>query len=170
MRRDLSRSIVDAVASTLVLMLLGTWAAAQSPKFSNVDLCNGMDRRSAESQIIGCTALIKSKVNTSKVLAIAYNNRGNAYTGMGQYKQAIQDYDESIKQDQNYIKPLNNRGLAYQKQGEYDRAIEDFDAAISIDPNYADAFANRAETYLKKDDYPRAIKDFNEAIRLKPTS
>ena len=168
MRCDASRSIVHGVASILMLMLLVTWAAAQSPKLSNVDLCNGEDRTSAEPQIIGCTALIKSDVKNPKVLAIAYNNRGNAYTSKGQYDLAIQDYDESIKLNPNYAKPFNNRGVAYQKKGEYDRAIEDFDAAINIDPNYANAFANRAEIYQKKGDYPRALKDFDEAIRLQP--
>ena len=77
------------------LMFIGlvTGAAAQSSKFSNVELCNGKDRTSAESQIIGCTALIKSQENSAQVLAIAYNNRGNAYAGKGQYDLAIQDYD-----------------------------------------------------------------------------
>src|ERR1022692_3642705 len=168
MKCDASRSIGYSVASTLMLMMLVTWAAAQSPKLSNVDLCNGKDRTSAEPQIIGCTALIKSDADNPKVLAIAYNNRGNAYTGKGQYELAIQDYDESIKLNPKYAKSLNNRGVAYQKKGDFDRALEDFDVAINLDPDYANAFANRAEIYQKKGDYPRALKDFDEAIRLQP--
>src|SRR5208282_5114912 len=159
MRCDASRSIVHGVASTLVLVILVTCAAAQSAKLSNVDLCNSNDRTSAEPQIIGCTALIKSAADSPKVLVIAYNNRGNAYTGKGQYELAIRDYDESIKLNPNYAKSFNNRGIAYQKKGEYGRAIEDFDAAIKIDSNYAEAFANRAETYQNQGDYPRALKD-----------
>jgi tetratricopeptide (TPR) repeat protein len=170
MRCDAPPSIIQSGAVILMLMLPATWAVAQSSRLSNADLCNGMDRRSAESQIIGCTALIKSGVNTSKVLAIAYNNRGNAFSGMGQYEQAIKDYDESIRVDPNYAKPFNNRGVARQKKGEYDRALEDFDAAIDIDPNYANAFANRGETYQKKGDFALALKDFDQAIRLDPTS
>ena len=169
MRCDASRSIVRGVASTLMLMMLVTSAAAQSQKLSNIDLCNGNDRTSAEPQINGCTALIQSDADNPKVLVIAYNNRGNAYTGKGQYDLAIQDYNESIKLNPNYAKSFNNRGVAYQKKGEYDRAIEDFDTAIKIDPDYADAFANRAETYQKKGDYPRALKDFDEALRQQPT-
>ena len=151
-------------------MILPEKAAAQRARLSNADLCNGGDRRSSESQIIGCTALIKSGVNTSKVLAIAYNNRGNAFSIMGQSEQAIKDYDKSIRVDPNYANPFNNRGVARQKKGEYDRAIEDFNAAIGIDPNYANAFANRGETYQKKGDFALALKDFDEAIRLDPTS
>jgi len=166
MRCDASRSIVRGVASMLMLMLFVRCAAAQGP--SDVDACNGgRESKSVEPKIIGCTALINSGLDP-QVKAIAYNNRGNAYTTKGEYELAIQDYDESIKLNPNYVKPFNNRGVAYQKKNEYDRAIRDFDAAIKIDPNYADAFANRAETYQKKGDYPSALKDFDVAIQLQP--
>ena len=89
-----ARSIVHGVASTLLLMLLVTGAAAQSTKLKNVDLCNGVDRTSTEPQIMGCTALIKSGQENSATLVIAYNNRGNAYTSKGEYELAIRDYDE----------------------------------------------------------------------------
>src|SRR3984885_2122000 len=166
MRANAARGIVYGVASILMLILLVTRIAAQST--NDVDLCNGKDRTSAEPQIAGCTALIKSNQQNPQILAIAYNNRGNAYTDKGEYELAIQDYDESIKLNPNYAKPFNNRGVAYQKKGDYDRAIKDFDAAINIDPKYGDAFANRAEIYQKKGDYPGALKDFDEAIRLQP--
>jgi formylglycine-generating enzyme required for sulfatase activity/Tfp pilus assembly protein PilF len=167
MRNNAAHSIVYVVTSILMLVLVVTPAAAQTT--NDVDLCNGKDRTSAEPQIAGCTALIKSNTKNSQVLAIAYNNRGNAYTSKGEYELAIQDYDESIKLNPNYAKPLNNRGVAYQKRGDYDLALKDFDAAIDIDPNYADAFANRAEIYQKKSDYPSALKDFDAAIKLQPT-
>jgi len=161
---------ISLVCFALIVMLAvpEKWAAAQSSRLSNADLCNGMDRRSPESQIIGCSALIKSGVNTPKVLAMAYNNRGNAFSDIGEYERAIQDYAESINLDSRDPKPLNNRGVAYQKRGEYDRAIEDFDAAIAIDPSYANAFANRGETYQKKGKLALALRDFDDAIRLRP--
>jgi tetratricopeptide (TPR) repeat protein len=166
MRCDASRSILYGVASALMLMLLVTRATAQSTQ--DVDLCNGGDRTAAEPQIVACTAIIKTSGINSQVAAIAYNNRGNAYTSGGKYDEAIQDYDQSIKLNPNYAKPFNNRGVAYQKSGDYDKAMRDFDAAINIDPKYADAFGNRAETYEKKGDYPSALKDFDEAIQLQP--
>src|ERR1700733_1455904 len=134
MRCNASRSMAYDAAGALLLMLFGTWAAAQSPALSNIDLCNGMDRASAERQIVGCTALITSGAQNPQLLAIARNNRGNAYTAEGKYDLAIQDYDESIKLDPKYAKPLNNRGVVYQRKGDYDRAAADFDAAIDIDP------------------------------------
>ena len=176
-RRITGRSVMRCVASTAMLMMLVTWAAAQgtkpqaapSTKLQNVDLCNGVDSTSAEAQIIGCTVLIESGLENSQTLVIAYNNRGTTYAIKGKYELAIQDFGESIKLNPNWAKTFNNRGVAYKKKGDDERAIKDFEAAININPDYASAFANRAQLYGKKGDYGRALKDFDEAIRLHPT-
>ena len=112
-----------SVVWLIIFMLSVTSAAGQSPKSSNVDLCNGQSRASSDSQIMGCTALIKSDASSPQVLAVAYNNRGNAFSTKGEYELAIRDYDELIKLAPNYDKPFNNRGVAYQKKGQYDLAI-----------------------------------------------
>src|SRR5215208_280830 len=92
MRFRASGPIVHRAAPVLVLLLLGSLAAAQTPKkgdyLSNVDLCNGSDRMSLSVRINGCTALIASSQGTT-ALAIAYNNRGNAYTANGDFDRAI---------------------------------------------------------------------------------
>ena len=90
-------------------------------------MCNGVDRTSFEARINGCTALIDARSSTTTALAIAYNNRGNAYAAKADYDRAIQDFDQSIKLNPTYTKPFNNRGVAYLKKGEYDLAIEAFD-------------------------------------------
>jgi tetratricopeptide (TPR) repeat protein len=141
------RCVARTGATVLILPLLGALAAAQSPKLKNVELCNGADRSAPDRQIIGCTALIDSGGATTQALAIAHNNRGNAYTGKANYHRAIRDYDQSIKLNPNHARAFNNRGVAYQKMSEYDRAIKDFDESIKLHPNNASAFANRAETF-----------------------
>jgi len=111
--------VVSGTASVLILLLLGGMAAAQRPaqnqKFKNIELCNG-NRKSPDIQIEGCTAVIESGKETPKILIIAYNNRGNAYTAKGEYERAVQDYDQSIKLNPNYARAFNNRGVAYQKK------------------------------------------------------
>src|SRR6266540_2185596 len=95
--RDVEGSVGRIVISALMLFLLGGVAAAQSPtRQKNIALCNGSDRTLPDPQINGCTALIETGTEAPPVLAIAYNNRGNAYTRKGEYDRAIQDYDESI--------------------------------------------------------------------------
>jgi tetratricopeptide (TPR) repeat protein len=133
--------------------------------FRNIELCNGT---SLEARISGCTSLIDARQGTTTTLAIAYNNRGNAYTAKSDYDRAIQDFDQSIKLNPAYIKPLNNRGVAYSRKGEYDLAIEAFNEAIALNPNYSEAFANRAGAHLKKNEYDRAARDYDSAIGLDP--
>ncbi len=136
--------------------------------FRDIELCNGVGRTSLEDRITGCTTLIGSRQGTTTTLAIAYNNRGNAYTAKSDYDRAIQDFDQSIKLNPTYIKPLNNRGVAYLRKGEYGLAIEAFDEAITLNPNYGEAFANRARAHLKKNEFDRAASDYDAAIGLDP--
>src|SRR5450631_4657922 len=167
-------AFINGVTAILILLLLGLPVMAQNPKsknnlIQNIALCNGSDRTSPEPQIMGCTALIDSGEHTA-ALAIAYNNRGDAYTAKGDYDRAVQDFDQSIKINPTNAPTFNNLGAAYLKKGEYDLAIKNLDEAIRLNPNYAKAFVNRAETYKKKNEYDRAARDYDEAIRLEPNS
>jgi len=154
--------LIYGAASSVMLILLATSAVAEDSIISNLELCNGKDRSSPEPQIRGCSELIKAAASGNiKVLATAYNNRGNAYSSRGQYDLAMDDYNKSINLDPNYARPLNNRGVAHKRKGELDLAMKDFEAAINLDPTYADPFINRAELTA-------ALKDFDEAIRLQP--
>jgi tetratricopeptide (TPR) repeat protein len=157
MKQRARYGVVRIGAAVLMLLMLGTLAAAQSLTHKNVELCNGVDRSSPDRQIMGCTALIDSGSATAKSRAIAYNNRGNAYIAKGDYDRAVLDYDESIKLNSDYARAFNNRGVAYQKKGEYDRAIKDFDEAIRLNPDNASAFVNRAKTYGSTGEYDRSV-------------
>src|SRR5262249_51497334 len=132
--------LIYGAASIVMLILFATSAVAEDSIIINVELCNGKDRSSPEfreSQIRGCSELIKAAAaGNVKVLATAYNNRGNAYASQGQYDLAIDDYSKSINLDPNYARPLNNRGVAHKRKGELDLAMKDFEAAINLDPTY----------------------------------
>jgi tetratricopeptide (TPR) repeat protein len=131
--------IIDAGARIILLLLLASPAAAQTQKkdnyVRNIESCNRLDPASLQARIDSCTALIDAGQSTTTALAIAYNNRGNAYTAKADYDRAIQDFDKSIKLNPTYAKPFNNRGVAYLKKGEYDLAIKALDEAIRLNPN-----------------------------------
>ena len=140
----------------------------QRANYKNIGLCNGSGPTSLATRITGCSALIDSGEGTTNALAIAYNNRGNAYAAQGDNDRAIEDFDRSIRLDGSNAKPFNNRGVAYLRKGEYDLAIADLDQAIGLNRSYGGAFANRAQARLKTAEYDRAAKDYDEAIRLQP--
>ena len=64
----------------------------------------------------------------------AFDDRGKAYSKLIEYDRAIQDYDQAIKIDPNYVYAFVNRGIMYAKKKQYDRAIQDYDQAIKLDP------------------------------------
>src|SRR5215510_2910059 len=162
-----------AVTTGVILLLLAVSAAGQDLKLQglekHVELCNRVAGVSADERIASCTAVIEAAAQTPRTLAIAFNNRGNAFYRKGAYETAIEDYDRSIKVNPRYAKAINNRGLAFQKNGDLTRALADFDQSIKLDPKSAPAFANRGEFFRRKGEYKRASSDYSAALRLLPT-
>jgi tetratricopeptide (TPR) repeat protein len=50
--------------------------------------------------------------------ADAYNNRGDAYKGLGNYRQAVEDYGRAIEIKPDSVAAYNNRALVYLNQGD----------------------------------------------------
>jgi tetratricopeptide (TPR) repeat protein len=101
-------------------------------------------------------------------IAEAYNNRGNAYNGLSEHEQAIEDYNKAIALSPNFAGAYNNRGVAYVRLKQHDRAIEDYNKAIALNPNYAEAYSNRGAAYYGLRQHEQAIADYNKVIALNP--
>jgi tetratricopeptide (TPR) repeat protein len=99
---------------------------------------------------------------------LAYFNRGYEYDNLGNYRQAIEDYNRAIEIKPGYADAYNNRGVAYRGLSNYRQAIEDYNRAIEIKPGYADSYYNRGVTYTYLGNYKQAIEDYNRAIEIKP--
>ncbi len=65
----------------------------------------------------------------------AYSFRGNAYFNLGDYKQAIRDYNKAIKLsplDREYAYIYYNRGNVYYMLGDHQQAIRDYKIAARL--------------------------------------
>lgn len=132
-------------------------------------------KRDHKQAITDYSQTIKLKPN----YALAYNNRGNAYSDLEQFNQAIKDYTQAIQINQNWgdFNPsyfglptaYSNRGITYSDLKQFDKAIEDLNQAIKLKPDYSNAYYNRGSVYINLQQFDQAIKDFNQAIKLKPT-
>jgi len=98
--------------------------------------------------------------------ALAYMNRGYAFSVRGQFLEAIADYDKAILIDPSDAETLNNRGSAYAAIGARDRAIAEYSASLAIKPANMKALNNRANAYLAAGAYDQAIADYMEALRV----
>ncbi len=97
-----------------------------------------------------------------------YKNRGNAYSDLEKYTEAIADYSKAIELDPNFTEAYNNRGIAYDELKKYTQALADYNKAIELDSNHTYAYHNRGNTYRDLKKYPQAMADYNKAIELDP--
>lgn len=108
------------------------------------------------------------KLYPGKVLA-AHNNRGKAYGTLGNYNEAIKDYNKVIELNPLYADVYHARGNIYFKLGNYQQAVGDYTFAIQLKTKYyKEAYSNRGIANYSIGDYQQAINDFNNAIMLDP--
>ena len=101
----------------------------------------------------------------------AYTVRGELYTEMGNFHDALNDFEEVIKIDPKEPEAYFLRGLLYVKSGgDINKALNDFNKTIELDANHAGAYTNRANMYIKKEEFQKAISDCTKAIELSPDS
>jgi tetratricopeptide (TPR) repeat protein len=101
--------------------------------------------------------------------APAFYARGVARSWLGDYRQAIRDYDKAI--ELNYSRDdlaYYHRGVAYSKLEDHSQAIRNYDKAIQLEPKYAPAFYARGVAYFKLGDHRQAIRNYDRALELDP--
>ncbi|KJV52236.1 TPR repeat-containing protein 08 [Orientia tsutsugamushi] len=59
---------------------------------------------------------------------------------LGQYQDAIKNYDIAIKYKPDSAEAYINKGVALNELGQYQEAIENFDIAIKYKPDLAEAY------------------------------
>ena len=101
----------------------------------------------------------------------AYFNRGIAYFDKRQYKKAISDMTEVLK-DERMVDaiPYFFRGTAYAHLRMLDMALADLSKSIELNPNVSESFKNRGLVYEMRQEYPRALVDYDIAFQLNPSN
>lgn len=98
----------------------------------------------------------------------ALHHRGLAYNGLGQFKEAITDFDKAIKLSPKESTYYNSRGFSYHRQGNYKLALADYNKAIELNNKGAGFYNNRGILYRDLGQYDKAIADYDQAIKLSP--
>ena len=168
------RPLYDTHAAALLLVACAVAGTAQAQDYAHELARCGIDpkpRLPPMEAIEGCTGVINSGRATSRILAQAFVNRGDAYRMRGNdIDRALADYDAAIRAMPDYALAFASRGFVYLfARPQLDRAIGDFNEAIRLDPASANVFYFRGVAWHEKGDWDRAIADFDRAIRLRPT-
>jgi len=99
-----------------------------------------------------------------------YYHRANAYYTLGNYKAAVADYTEVIRQNTGrlgFSSPAYwNRARAYEKLGEKQQAISDLNQVISESGSSAEAYFFRGNMYRNLGNKESAITDYKAAEKL----
>jgi tetratricopeptide (TPR) repeat protein len=100
--------------------------------------------------------------------ALAYFNRGNIKSNMGDKPRAIEDYNNAIANDSNLLEAYINRGIIKSMKGDNVGAIKDYNKAIAINPNCAEAYNNIGNTNYSQSNNIGAVDNYNKAIAINP--
>jgi serine/threonine protein kinase/Tfp pilus assembly protein PilF len=100
-----------------------------------------------------------------------YICRGIAqHYGLGDYKNAIADYNQAISLAPKYASTYVNRGNARYALEDYKNAIADFDRAISLNPKNMFVYSGRGNARYALGDKKGAIADYDQAISIDPNN
>lgn len=94
----------------------------------------------------------------------AYNNRGVAWLGKGDYRRAIADFSKAVKLNPDFAEGFCNRAIARFHTRLWEATLNDSRKALSISPNFFEARCARAAAWTKLKQYKKAIADYTAAF------
>ncbi len=107
---------------------------------------------------------------TKKKLALAeeFYNKGLAFLWAEDYKKALSQFEEAVKNSPNFAKAYFQIGFCSNELGRNNKALEAFKHTIRINPNDDVAHYNLGVVYQDLGRYDEAVDAYKHAIRINP--
>ena len=96
------------------------------------------------------------------------NARANINLESGNYDDAINDSNASLKIEPGKTEALLIRGTAHRQKEEYRKAIKDFETAIELEPDMGNTLLKRGECYQQMNRPEEALADYSAYIEKDP--
>jgi len=103
-----------------------------------------------------------------KTEANGHFEKGVDYINQGDYQRAIEEFNQVISIDSEYVDAYCGIGIAYLNQKKYKEAIEAFEKAIVLDPDEPIAYYLLGRAYEEIMNYEKAISAWNKFLALRP--
>ena len=97
-------------------------------------------------------------------LAALYYNFGNSFLRKKKFNEAIKNYFQSIKIDQNFVPSYYNLGNVYKEKEDLEKAIKYFKIAVKIDPKNIPAKINLGVANSANGNSKECIEHFNDLL------
>jgi Flp pilus assembly protein TadD len=129
-----------------------------------------MDRQGVSSAEVleACSSLLDDKALSVLDRHRALLVRGRNHAELGNYEQAMLDYDRAIHLDNTDSEAFYLRALLYERRGHDQLANEDFNSAILLDPDVPRFRLARGVFYINRGNLYGARQDLNRADALDP--
>jgi tetratricopeptide (TPR) repeat protein len=98
--------------------------------------------------------------------SVDFLNRGRNRYQRGDYKGAIEDYNQAIILNPDNPNAYYSRGLLLHQLGDAMSAVLDFERALELNPRYADAYFHRAGARYSLGEESGTIQDLQLAAKL----
>lgn len=95
-----------------------------------------------------------------------HHRRGRELLQQGQYREAVEELSEAIRQQPDSSLAYNARGFAHYMARNYKQALEDLDEAIRLNPKYQNAYRNRSQSRKAIGDRAGSAEDAQKAHAL----
>jgi putative GTP pyrophosphokinase len=115
------------------------------------------------------TRILELKPNDN-ILSIIYKHRGMANFACSCYNEAIDDFSNSLKLDNQSYKAAYYRGVVYSVIKQYLKAIDDYTLSLTINPYQSFCLFRRGQAYYHIGDYPQALADCENSLALEPNN
>lgn len=125
---------------------------------------NNMEKENYHEVISLCNEALK----INKDLPEAYDFRGNAKYELGEYDDALTDFDELIKREPNDDEHYYDRSWAYCNMQKYADAIVDINKALEIS-KCSLYYYDKGRFEYWGDRYKEAVNDLTKGIEMTPT-
>lgn len=102
------------------------------------------------------------------IRAAVFACQGLARQSRGEYREAVQSYENALRWSGSDATALAGRGYVAYQRGQYDAAAADFEAVLRNDPRSQDALRFLGLTYADKGELAKAETIFARAIAVDP--
>jgi tetratricopeptide (TPR) repeat protein len=94
--------------------------------------------------------------------------KGVEFFQHGRYMEAIQQFDDVLREDPRSQEALIGKGKTLVRLGKYHVAIEQFERVIELNPKSVEAFFNKGIAQVSQGNIEEGLKLFDAAIALNP--